>query len=227
MSIFQDQNGKNAIFPMIFIIHSNVSMGGAPIKNINENLASFFESLSQYTLTHGRVETAVITVTDQTKLIQDWQIINSEPVKLPSVFANGAENLNNAFSLSLKMIEDKCAAYDAADIKHHTPAIVLISDDVSFSDDALESAIKEKVEKDELTLFLLFVNNDEAPEICADKNAYTIDSDDPYNFSGFFKLVENAVKSTAPFSADQKIDYTDLLNELWERLPLKKIFKNQ
>lgn len=221
---FQNQEGNNAVFPVVLIIHANVSMGGTPIKNINDEIAAFLDNLSKYSLTHNKVELSVISVTDKTKCILGWKKISETPIKLPTVLADGTEDLNSAFDIALGLINNKCIECDSAGINYHTPAIVLISDDVTFSNDTVQATVKSKVENNELNLFLLLVNDDVAPDICAGKNAYTVNSENPYLFSGFFKLIENAVKSTVPYSANEKIDYSDLLDEIWEDLHIKKIF---
>lgn len=223
MSNSQDRAANSSIFPVVLIIHANASMYGTPIRNINESLDKFFKELQLNESVKSNAEVSVISITDKTTLLQDWKTVNDEPFMLTNIYAEGGADLTDAFSMAIKLIDERMEKHASENTTCHKPAIILISDCFSISDSNVEAEVTTRIADDKFDLFLLLVDNDTAPAICCEKNAYTLDSTSPYDFSGFFRLMEAMILNTVATPVGIIINHSNLIDDVWENIPVKKI----
>jgi uncharacterized protein YegL len=109
----------------LLLLDTSGSMGGAPIRELNEGLKTFRQELSQDSLAMKRVEIAVVTfgpvrVESDFKTVDNWQP--------PHLTASGDTPMGAAIVKGLEMLRQRKDQYRANAIEVFRPWVFLMTD---------------------------------------------------------------------------------------------------
>lgn len=112
--------------PVVFLLDTSASMQGEPIRELNEGIVVFNESVRRDSLSSLRVEVAIITFGETVQLVQDFVTISQfYPPKLET---KGRTPMGEAVVYALDILEDRKITYRRNNIQYYQPWVFLITD---------------------------------------------------------------------------------------------------
>jgi uncharacterized protein YegL len=109
----------------LLLLDTSGSMGGAPIRELNEGLKAFRDELSQDSLAMKRVEIAIVSF-GPVKVESDFQTVdNWQP---PQLTASGDTPMGSAIVKGLEMLRQRKDQYRANAIEVFRPWVFLMTD---------------------------------------------------------------------------------------------------
>lgn len=110
----------------VILLDTSRSMRGAPIRALQRGLEAYRNYLANDPEAKLIVETAVITFSDEAKLIHPFSSVDSIPdIELA---AGGWTSLGAAIDLGLQTIDERKAFYKEEGVDYYRPFLVLITD---------------------------------------------------------------------------------------------------
>ena len=112
--------------PCVLLLDTSGSMGGAPIRALNEALLQYREELLVDGLAAKRVEVAVVSFGGQVQVLSDFTTADafSPPILSPS----GETPMGHAILRAVEMIQERKAVYRQSGVMFYRPWIFLITD---------------------------------------------------------------------------------------------------
>ena len=112
--------------PCILLLDVSGSMGGAPIKALNDGLRIFRDDLNKDGLTKKRVEVAIVTFESEVKVVQDF--VTADKFQPPTLKVGGATYMGAGIDKALDILQARKASYKANGIKYYRPWVFMITD---------------------------------------------------------------------------------------------------
>lgn len=113
--------------PCLLLLDTSASMGGDPIRALNDGLRTFKDDVMTDDLARRRVEVAVVTFGGGgVRVVQEFTTVDSwEP---PELTTGGATPLGEALTTGLQLLEDRKELYRNAGLQYFRPWVFLITD---------------------------------------------------------------------------------------------------
>ena len=110
----------------VLLLDASGSMGGEPVRSLNDGVRQYVEELIMDPVASLRVETAVVSFSSRPAVETDFaSCVDIGDVKIK---AGGVTNMAPAIERALDMIRDRKAQYRAAGVDYYRPWIILITD---------------------------------------------------------------------------------------------------
>lgn len=118
-------NNPESRCPCMLLLDTSGSMGGQPIRELNEGIQIFKNELAQDPLATKRVEVAMITF-GPVSLESDFQTVDNFYPKQLS--ANGDTPFGAAIAMGIDLVNKRKQVYKEAGVGYYKPWIILITD---------------------------------------------------------------------------------------------------
>lgn len=112
--------------PCILLLDVSGSMGGAPIKALNEGLGIFRDDLNKDGLTKKRVEVAIVTFESKVEVLQDF--VTADRFEPPTLKVGGETYMGEGINKALDILQARKASYKANAIDYYRPWVFMITD---------------------------------------------------------------------------------------------------
>lgn len=113
--------------PCLLLLDTSASMGGDPIRALNEGLQTFRNDLSTDELARRRVEVAIITFgSSGVQTVQEF--VTADTWKPPVLGSGGATPMGAALTTGLQLLRDRKDMYRRAGLQYFRPWVFLITD---------------------------------------------------------------------------------------------------
>jgi uncharacterized protein YegL len=112
--------------PSVLILDVSGSMQGEPIKQLQEGVTVYRDSLTADSLAKKRVEVAIVTFGGVVEVVQSFT--TAENFTSPALAARGDTPMAEAIVAALKLLNDRKSEYKNAAIQYYRPWVFLITD---------------------------------------------------------------------------------------------------
>jgi uncharacterized protein YegL len=112
--------------PSVLILDISGSMQGEPIRQLQEGVAVYRDSLYGDNLARKRVEVAILTFGGSVELVQSFS--TADNFTAPTIAARGDTPMGEAVVAALRALEGRKQEYKAAGIQYYRPWVFLITD---------------------------------------------------------------------------------------------------
>lgn len=135
------------------VLDRSGSMGGEPIRQLNQGLVSFYDDIeSDIKLSNG-LEVAIISFDDQIDVVQAPDLIHN--FQMPTLTAGGRTSLNTAVREAIQLVEERKDYYKQSSQSYKRPWIILITDGAPTDGDVTDLANQIETDtKDKRYVFL-------------------------------------------------------------------------
>jgi uncharacterized protein YegL len=110
----------------VLLLDTSASMGGKPIKALNEGLGAFAADLSADSLARQRVEVAIVTFGGDVAVAQDF--VTGGQFEPDTLSAGGGTPMGEAITTGIDMVESRKRQYRENGIVYYRPWVFLITD---------------------------------------------------------------------------------------------------
>ena len=128
--------------PVCICLDTSGSMSGNPIRELNEGIKVFFDSIMEDEIASYSADVCVITFGQSPKCIMDFTTV-SNVRNIPILTAHGGTPMGDAINLALDKLEKRKNDYKNAGIDYFQPWLVIMTDGEPCGDstpNALEKA---------------------------------------------------------------------------------------
>ena len=148
--------------PSVLVLDISGSMQGDSIKQLQEGVTVYRDSLFGDSLARKRVEVAIVTFGGRVEVVQTFT--TAATFTAPSLEASGDTPMGEAVVTALKLLGDRKAEYRAAGIQYYRPWVFLITDggptDVNSTHwDEAKNAIRDGEEGKKFAFFTVGVED--------------------------------------------------------------------
>ncbi|MCC8998169.1 MAG: VWA domain-containing protein [Candidatus Contendobacter sp.] len=128
------------------------SMGGEPIRELNEGIHQFFSEVRNHKLAKYSADICIVTFGNSVRKIVDFRAVDQQ--RVPQLVASGATPMGKAVNLALDTLEFRKNEYKAVGVDYYQPWLVLMTDGQP-TDEIAEAAGRavELVNRRKLTVF--------------------------------------------------------------------------
>src|SRR5262245_19100637 len=91
--------------PCVLVLDVSGSMGGEPIRQLNEGLIAFKDELSADSMASKRVEAAIVTFGSEVIKVCDFT--TAESFHPPTLSASGTTPMGQAMNMAIDMVEQR------------------------------------------------------------------------------------------------------------------------
>lgn len=112
--------------PSVLILDISGSMQGEPIKQLQDGVAIYRDSLAADSLAQKRVDVAIVTFGGAVEVVQGFTTAGS--FTAPALAARGDTPMGEAVVTALKLLEDRKSEYKNGGIQYYKPWVFLITD---------------------------------------------------------------------------------------------------
>lgn len=145
--------------PCLLLLDTSTSMAGAPIRALNQGLATLKQDLNNDDLARRRVEIAVLSFGDNGVQTQQ-PFITIDDWTPPQLHASGMTPMGEALTRGLQLLRERKDMYKRAGLQYYRPWVFLITDGEPTDDwqDAARAMQQEDANKG-LLFFVVGVEN--------------------------------------------------------------------
>ncbi|MBB1126714.1 vWA domain-containing protein [Thiospirillum jenense] len=145
-------DNPTARVPVCLVLDTSGSMVGGPIKELNNGIKFFFDSIKSDDIAKYAAEIAVVTFGESVEKILDFGFVEKQNV--PMLRANGMTPMGQAVNLALDLLEQAKNQYSVAGVDYYQPWLVLMTDGAPTDDIASASQrATNLVNQKKLTIF--------------------------------------------------------------------------
>ena len=112
--------------PSVLILDISASMKGESIKQLQEGVAVYRDSLFSDGLARKRVEVAIVTFGGAVEVVQSFT--TAENFTAPALASRGDTPMGEAVVTALKLLADRKVEYNNAGIQYYRPWVFLLTD---------------------------------------------------------------------------------------------------
>ncbi|MCR5738774.1 MAG: VWA domain-containing protein [Lachnospiraceae bacterium] len=195
-------NASEPHMACLLLLDTSGSMGGEPIRELNEGLNKFKLDVCEDKTTRDVLDIAIVEFNSGLNVVQEFVPIEyMEPVNLE---ARGGTNMSPAIQKAIDMVNERSRFYRRSGTEPYKPWIIMISDGAP-QDDITEivKVIQDMEENEKLKFFSLGVEGYDSqtlhrlsgPKVMKLKG---------YDFSSFFDWVNKSMRSVSVSSPGEK-----------------------
>lgn len=195
-------NASEPHMACLLLLDTSGSMGGDPIRELNEGLNKFKLDVCEDKTTRDVLDIAIVEFNSGLNVVQEFVPIEyMEPVNLE---ARGGTNMSPAIQKSIDMVNERSRFYRRSGTEPYKPWIIMISDGAP-QDDITEivKVIQDMEQNEKLKFFSLGVEGYDSqtlhrlsgPKVMKLKG---------YDFSSFFDWVNKSMRSVSVSSPGEK-----------------------
>jgi uncharacterized protein YegL len=119
-------NPSNRV-PVVLCLDASGSMTGEPMRELNEGIRLFINSVKEDPVASSSVELCIVTFSDDARLVADFrELTNLQFDQLTST--GGMTNLGAGVNLALDQLEQRKTQYKKVGVEYYQPWIVLMTD---------------------------------------------------------------------------------------------------
>ena len=188
-----------------------------PIEELNAAIKEFREEVENDPLASLRVETAIVSFSDDVRLEQDFATVDA--LTPPNLRANGETSTATAVNFALDMVEKRKQVYRDAGIAYYRPWIVMITDGASTESREQMTAASQRVhraeESKQLAFFSVGVDGADIEELnrMSPRDALPLNG---LAFKEFFLWLSNSMTRVSASQVDDQINLPDVSG--WAKL---------
>ena len=119
-------NANEPHMALIFVLDTSSSMGGEPIRSLNEGLNRFKEEVIKDKQTRNILDVAIIEFNNDFQVIQDFSPIGF--MKHINLSATGGTTMSPAIRKALEMVDERSRFYRRKGTEPYKPWVFLVSD---------------------------------------------------------------------------------------------------
>ena len=112
--------------PSVLLLDISGSMQGDPVKQLQDGVNVYRDSLFGDSLARKRVEVAIVTFGGRVDVVQTFT--TADTFNTPTLDASGDTPMGEAVVTALKLLADRKVEYQAAGIQYYRPWVFLITD---------------------------------------------------------------------------------------------------
>jgi uncharacterized protein YegL len=124
-----------------FVLDTSASMGGEPIKELNNGLKEFHEEIKNDETTAQRLEVAIVTFNSLVQIEQEPALV--EDFKVPTLTVSGSTKLVDGVREAITLVETRKQWYKQTGQQYLRPWIILITDGAPDSGQDIQGLAKE------------------------------------------------------------------------------------
>ena len=193
----------------VLVLDVSGSMGGNPIKELNNGLREFYKEIENDDSTSQKLEVSLITFSSTVKTVQEPALV--ENFTIPTLRANGSTVLVNAVNEAIDKVAARKQWYKDSGQNYYRPWIILMTDGEP-DDDQDVNGLANRIKADTAAKRYAFlpIGVDGADMSMLDK----IKSDIPpmhlqgAKFSQFFKWLSASMGTVVNHEEGEKVDLT-------------------
>lgn len=144
--------------PICLVLDVSGSMGGEPIRELQEGVQMFFDAIRQDEVAQYGAEICIVTFGDVAQKVLDFMSIERQQV--PTFVASGTTPMGQATSMALDLLEARKEDYKRAGVDYYQPWMVIMTDGEPTDDiSAASTRITSLVTSKKLTVFPIGIGN--------------------------------------------------------------------
>ena len=188
-----------------------------PIEELNAAIREFQDAVESDPLASLRVETAIVSFSDDVRLEQDFATVDA--LLPPNLRAKGETSTAAAVNFALDMVEKRKQVYRDAGIAYYRPWVVMITDGASTESAEQMRAASQRVhraeESKQLAFFSVGVEGSDMEELnrIALRNALPLNG---LAFKEFFIWLSNSMTRVSASQVDDEVNLPDVSG--WAKL---------
>jgi uncharacterized protein YegL len=152
--------------PVCLVLDASGSMSGEPIKELNEGVKLFFDSIMEDEIARYSAEICIVTFATQAKMQLDFASIERQVI--PKIKANGTTPMGKAVEMALELLEQRKQEYSEVGVDYYQPWMVLMTD--GKPTDNINKAVEKTVKlinKNKLTIFPIGIGKNADMDVLA------------------------------------------------------------
>lgn len=110
----------------VLLLDTSGSMGGEPIRALNQGLQAFQADIQEDPLAQRRLELAIVTFGGSVQKVHDFVLAGN--FTAPTLIAEGGTPMGEAIALGLQLVKNRKAEYEANGVLYYQPWVFLITD---------------------------------------------------------------------------------------------------
>lgn len=110
----------------VLVLDTSGSMGGAPIKQLNEGMQQFKNDILADFVASQRLEICIVTFDSTIRCLQEPSLI--QQTAMPHLTTSGSTKLVDGMRLAMQKVEERKQWYKATGQSYYRPFLVLITD---------------------------------------------------------------------------------------------------
>jgi len=153
--IIEDKNlAKNPAtrVPVCMVLDTSSSMGGGPIRELNEGIEMFFKAVLSDDIASKAADIAIVTFDSTAQVMLDFADVKEQ--NPPRLTAQGTTAMGEGVNLALDVLLERKEEYRKAGVVYYQPWMVLMTDGAPT--DSIDSAVertRELIMARKLTIF--------------------------------------------------------------------------
>ncbi len=190
----------------VLVLDVSGSMGGEPIRQLNEGLEEFQRELERDFVASQRLEIAIVTFGSKAECIQEPALIGN--FLMPGLSVYGSTKMVDGVREAIKIIENRKAWYRSTGQTYFRPMMVLITDGEPDADQDI-NGLGYQLKADILAKKFMFYsvgvkgyNHQKLLQVCSTPPPMALDG---LKFSEFFKWLSSSIDIITKSSEGDKI----------------------
>ena len=120
--------------PVILVLDTSHSMWGQGLTDMMTALKTFYKTLDDNSFMNAKVDIAAVSMGDNLRMLEEFTPIEESYLPTSSIRPKGDTPIGAALELAMKALCAQLKYYQAADISHVTPQLIMLSDGKSTDD---------------------------------------------------------------------------------------------
>lgn len=112
--------------PVCMVLDTSSSMGGDPIRELNEGIGMFFQAVLSDDIARKAADIAIVTFDSTARLMLDFADVKKQ--NPPHLTAQGTTAMGEGVNLALNVLAERKAEYRKAGVVYYQPWMVLMTD---------------------------------------------------------------------------------------------------
>lgn len=200
--------------PICLCLDISSSMGGEPIKALNEGVETFISTLSEIDIAKYAVEIAVVSFNCDVEVVLDFDAVENQFV--PEFTASGLTSMGQAVNKCLDMLEERKRHYKQSGETFKQPWLALLTD--GYSTDETTDAVtrcKQFISEKKLVILPMGIGDNYDQELLknfSNKN-FSINIKDSNSIKEAFSFLSQSAESASQSAPGSSLDLTEAIED--------------